>query len=278
MSKPTAILQVTGGPDQEDFAADHGTLNLNLQTGHFYNVSVRLACCTHPRAISFEPGLNASPTMISNRSLYTSTNPFLITAKELIKKGPDSYELRDGSMTSCRLPKPDWRIFAPHILVDNGTARAKNANFRVLALIRFCSCRMSPMASMPSSRQSGFLIPQLEVGSSIKGTVIGEQYYWVINRSADLTVGFQYYSLRGFQQNAEFRYKGLGQDFVHGRYNGVEDRGLAPDYVNQGGQDTIVTARHDMTPYTRARRQRGVSQLLHLPPGLCGKLHAGGRF
>jgi len=26
---------------------------------------------------------------------------------------------------------------------------------------------------------------------------------------------------------------------------------LAPDYVNQGGQDTIVTARHDTTPYTR---------------------------
>ena len=31
-------LQVTGGPDQEDFAADHGTLNVNEQTGHFYNV------------------------------------------------------------------------------------------------------------------------------------------------------------------------------------------------------------------------------------------------
>lgn len=244
-------LQVTGGPDQEDFAADHGTLNLNRQTGRFYNV-IGSVGVLHTAAASnaFVPSLlGLAPT--SNRSLYTSTNPFLISAKELIKKGPDSYELRDGTMTSCRLPKPDWRIFAPHIVVDNGTAKAANANFRALN---------TPILYLPyvthgidtSSRQSGFLIPALEVGSSIKGTVIGEQYYWVINRSADLIVGMQYYSLRGFQQNAQFRYKGHGNDFVLGVYSGLEDRGLAPLHVNQGGQDTIVTARHDMTPYTRA--------------------------
>jgi LPS-assembly protein len=243
-------LQVTGGPDQEDFAADHGTVNLSQQTGHFYNV-IGSVGVIHPAspANAYIPKIFGLPPS-SNRSLYTSTNPFLISAKELIKKGPESYELIDGSMTSCRLPTPDWRILAPRIIVDNGNAKAKNADFQVLN---------RPLLFLPyvthgvdtAARQSGFLIPSLEVGSSIKGTVVGEQYYWVINRSADLLVGFQYYSLRGWEQNAEFRYKGLGHDFVHGTYNGVEDRGLAPDYVNQGGQDTIVTARHDMTPYTR---------------------------
>ncbi|MGO8718449.1 MAG: LPS-assembly protein LptD [Acidobacteriaceae bacterium] len=243
-------LQITGGPDQEDFAADHGTLNLNRQTGRLYDVIGSVGVLrTAAASNAFVPSLlGLAPT--SNRSMYTSTNPFLIGAKELIKKGPDSYELRGGSMTSCRLPKPDWRIFAPRIVVDNGTAKAANANFRALGY---------PILYLPyvthgidtSSRQSGFLIPALEVGSSIKGTVIGEQYYWVISRSADLTVGFQYYSLRGWEQNAEFRYRGLGKTFVHGRYNGVEDRGLEPSHINQGGQDTIVTARRDMTPYTR---------------------------
>jgi LPS-assembly protein len=243
-------LQVTGGPDHEDFAADHGTINLNQQTGHFYDVigSVGVIHTASPASAYIPKIFGLPPT--SNRSLYTSTNPFLIGAKELIKKGPESYELIGGSMTSCRLPKPDWRILAPQIIVDNGTAKARNADFQVLN---------RPVLFLPyvthgvdtAARQSGFLIPSLEVGSSIKGTVVGEQYYWVINRSADLLVGFQYYSLRGWEQNAEFRYKGLGHDFVHGMYNGVEDRGLAPDYVNQGGQDTIVTARHDTTPYTR---------------------------
>jgi len=243
-------LQVTGGPDNEDFAADHGTLNLNQQTGRFYDV-IGSVGVIHPAspANAYIPKIFGLPPS-SNRSLYTSTNPFLISAKELVKKGPESYELIDGTMTSCRLPRPDWRILAHQIIVDNGTAKAKNADFQVLN---------KPLLFLPyvthgvdtAARQSGFLIPSLEVGSSIKGTVVGEQYYWVINRSADLLVGFQYYSLRGWEQNAEFRYKGLGHDFVHGLYNGVEDRGLAPNYVNQGGQDTIVTARHDMTQYTR---------------------------
>ncbi|MES2222194.1 MAG: LPS assembly protein LptD [Acidobacteriota bacterium] len=243
-------LQVTGGPDNEDFAADHGNINLNQQTGHFYHVIGSIGVIRAPSASNaFVPSLlGLAPG--SNRSLYTSTNPFLISAKELIKKGPEDYELIGGSMTSCRLPKPDWRILAPQITVDNGTAKAKNANFRV---------RNVPVLFLPyvthgvdsSNRQSGFLIPSLEVGSTIKGTVIGEQYYWVISRSADLLVGFQYYSLRGWEQNAEFRYRGGGKTFVHGRYNGVEDRGVAPKYVNQGGQDTIITARRDTTPYTR---------------------------
>ncbi|MGA7708779.1 MAG: LPS assembly protein LptD [Acidobacteriaceae bacterium] len=243
-------LQVTGGPDNEDFAADHGTLNLNQQTGHFYDV-IGSVGVIHPAspANAYIPKIFGLPPS-SNRGLYSSTNPFLISAKQLIKKGPESYELISGTMTSCRLPKPDWRILAPQIIVDDGTAKAKNADFQVLN---------KPVLYLPyvthgvdtAARQSCFLSPSLEVGSSIKGTVIGEQYYWVINRSADLLVGFQYYSLRGWEQNAEFRYKGLGHDFVHGLYNGVEDRGLAPNYVNQGGQDTIVTARHDMTQYTR---------------------------
>ncbi len=244
-------LQVTGGPDSEDFAADHGTINLNQQTGHFYDV-IGSVGVIHPAspANAYIPKIFGLPPS-SNRSLYASTNPFLISAKELIKKGPESYELIDGSMTSCRLPTPDWRILAPHILVDNGTAKAKNADFQVLN---------KPILFLPyvthgvdtAARQSGFLIPSLEVGSSIKGTVVGEQYYWVINRSTDLLVGFQYYSLRGWEQNAEFRYKGLDHDFVHGLYNGVEDRGIAQfNYADQGGQDTIITARHDMTRYTR---------------------------
>ncbi|MHB1855920.1 MAG: LPS-assembly protein LptD [Acidobacteriaceae bacterium] len=249
--KADGHLQVTGGPDHEDFDADHGTLNLNRQTGHFYDV-IGSVGVLHAAAASsaYVPELfGLGPT--SNRSLYTSTNPFLITAKELIKNGPESYALVDGSMTSCRLPKPDWRIFAPHIVVANGTAKAANANFRAMGY---------PILYLPyvthgidtAGRQSGFLIPALEVGSTIKGTVIGEQYYWVISRSAGLLVGFQYYSLRGWEQNAEFRYQGMGKTFVHGLYNGLEDRGLAPQYVNQGGQDTMVSARHDMTPYTRA--------------------------
>lgn len=227
-------LQVDGGPDHEEISASHGVMNLDAQTGTFYNVvgSVGVA-----RAAS--------------TTVYTTTNPFLVSGRELIKRGPDTYEVLGGSMTSCRLPKPHWRIVAPHIQVADGTARAWNSTFRLLGY---------PIVYLPyvthavdsSGRQSGFLTPALETGSAIKGTVIGTAYYWAINRSTDLTLGVQYYSLRGFEQSAEFRYRGQGNNFLKGMYTGLQDRGLAPLYQNQGGQDTQISGRRDFTPYTRA--------------------------
>jgi len=227
-------LQLTGGPDNERINASHGVINLDAQTGSFYNVVGSV-------------GLEH----FGSRKLYTTPNPFIVTGKELIKSGPDSYTLIGGSMTSCRLPKPHWRIFAPRIQVDDGTAKAWNSNFRLLGY---------PIVYLPyvthavntSGRQSGFLLPELETGSAIKGTVVGTAYYWAINRSADLTLGLQYYSLRGFAQSAVFRYRGRGNDLLQGHYDGLEDRGLAPLYVNQGGQDTLVVGRRDFSSYTRS--------------------------
>ncbi len=227
-------LQVDGGPDNERISATHGFINLDAETGDFFDVI---------GSVGIQRG--------GSRTVYSTPNPFLMTGKELIKTGPDNYQMIGGSMTSCTLPNPHWRILAPHILVEDGTAKAWNSNFRLLGY---------PILYLPyvthavntSGRQSGFMIPELETGSAIKGTVIGDTYYWAINRSADLTIGLQYYSLRGFQQSAEFRFRGRGNDLVNGQYKGLEDRGLAPLYINQGGQDTLVVARHDLTPYTRA--------------------------
>jgi LPS-assembly protein len=222
-------LQLTGGPDDEQISATHGVLNLERQTGTFYDVIGSVGI----RRVS--------------RSVYGNSNPFVMTGKKLVKNGPDSYEMFGGSMTSCSLPDPHWRILAPHIVVDNGRAAAWNSNFRLLEY---------PILYLPyvthavntSGRQSGFLIPELETGSAIKGTVVGDSYYWVINRSTDLTLGLQYYSKRGIAQSAEFRYRGFGNDYLRGHYDGLEDR----QTPNQGGQHTLLLARHDFRPETRA--------------------------
>jgi LPS-assembly protein len=228
-------LQVDGGPDDEEFTASHGTMNMNAQTGHFYDVLGSVGVQNSVR-----------------RNVYTTPNPFLMSGKELIKMAPDHYRMIQGSMTSCRIPKPHWRISAPRIVVDGGTAKAWNANFRLLGY---------PVIYLPyvthavnaSGRQSGLLIPVFSPYDNIKGTVIGESYYWAISRSSDLLIGLQYYSLRGFEQSAEFRFRGRGNDFLRGIYDGLEDRGIGPNHsINQGGQDTIVMGRHDLTPHTRA--------------------------
>jgi LPS-assembly protein len=227
-------VQLDGGPDQEDITAERADVNLNDQTGRFYHVS---------GSVGVQRGIGA-------QAVYTTPNPFLVRGKLLVKTGPESYALYGGSMTSCRIPKPHWSIVAPHIALDNGKATAWNSHFDLLGM---------PILYLPyvthsvdaNGRQSGFSIPVIS-NSSIKGKIIGEFYYWAINRSSDLMLGVQYYSLRGWEQSAEYRYKGRGNDFLHGYYDGLEDRGYGPQHINQGGQDTIVTGRRDLDTSMRA--------------------------
>ena len=100
--------------------------------------------------------------------------------------------------------------------------------------------------------------------SSTKGFIFGEEYYWAINRSTDLTVGAEYYSLRGWSQSATFRYRGLGNDFAKARYSGLQDRGITTNgvYLNQGGEDVTFSGRHDFTPQTTSGGGFGVSELV----------------
>src|SRR6185503_5919333 len=58
-----------------------------------------------------------------------------------------------------------------------------------------------------------------------KGDTVGEQIYWAINRSTDMTVGTIYYSARGWERTAAIRHRGLGQDFLRANYNAPSDHG-----------------------------------------------------
>ena len=69
-----------------------------------------------------------------------------------------------------------------------------------------------------------------------------------------LTFGTQYFSKRGWSPSGEFRYRGRGEDFVSAHFTALFDRGLAPGYINQGGQDILFNGRRDfdLDEHTRA--------------------------
>src|SRR5258708_21130828 len=48
-----------------------------------------------------------------------------------------------------------------------------------------------------AGRQSGFLIPTIGTSNS-KGTIVGDSFYWAINRSMDATLGAEYLSRPGW--------------------------------------------------------------------------------
>lgn len=228
-------LVLTGGQDHEEIHASHGELNMQAKTGHFYDVAGTA-------------GIRETGT----RATQTTANTFFFTGREVIKFGPGHYEVLGGSMTSCQLPHPDWLFSASKMEIEAGQARSSNSLFRVQGVPLF----YLPYVTHPvdaQGRQSGFLIPVLGE-SSTKGLIIGEEFYWAINRSTDLTVGLQYFSLRGWAQSADFRYRGLGNNFFNAHYRGLLDRGLrqvgAPP-INQGGEDVSLDTRRDFGEHTR---------------------------
>jgi LPS-assembly protein len=231
----TGHLRVTGGPNHEDISASHGKMNLVNQTGRFYDVK---------GSVGLKPA-------VGSKSVYASSNPFLFTGRIVDRTGPQEYEIYDGTVTSCQLPDPDWLLSAAHFSVDSTKAKAQNSIFHVINL----PLLYLPFVTHPvdtETRQSGILIPDPS-NSSTKGIGIGEEFYWAINRSTDLTVGIDYFSKRGWQERSTFRYKGLGNDFATAHYSGLQDRGYYTDgvYVNQGGEDATFLGRHDFSPYSR---------------------------
>lgn len=229
-------ILITGGRNDEYLKAARGTYNLNDQTGRFYEVSgsVGLHAGAHPTG-------------------YVTTNPFLFSGRMVIKTGPEEYDIYDGRVTSCALPNPDWQLVAGHFALDSSKAKAYNSTFRVLNIpIIFLPYVTHPINSQ--QRQSGLLIPSGDVHSSTKGTVIGDEVYLVLGRSADLTAGLQYFSKRGFAQSATFRYKGIGNDFATAHFTALQDRGYFDVnnlYIQQGGQDFTIAFRKKLTSKTR---------------------------
>lgn len=231
----TGHLKVTGGKNNEQIEASHGTFNVKSETGRFYDVTGSV-------------GLRRpSPNKAQSRVIYDNGNPLLFTGRLVVKKGPQEYDVFDGSVTSCQLPKPDWLLTSGKFSLDGETARAKGSVFHLLNVpLLYLPYVTHPVDS--EARQSGLLIPVLGQSSS-KGFIIGEQVYFAINRSMDLTLGSTLYSSRGFAEAGTFRYRGIGQNFVTIHFSALQDRGYTPTggvFTNQGGQDVTLKSRYDV--------------------------------
>ena len=229
----TGHLLIRGGENNERIEASHGIFNTKTETGRFYDVH---------GSVGMAP-LKAGAV----RKVFSNGAPFLFTGRIVVKTGPESYDIYDGSVTSCLLPKPDWLLTAGHFSVADDTAKGYNSVFHLLNL-PILYLPYVTHATDPNLRQSGFMIPTIGQ-SSTKGLILGEQFYLVLNRSMDLTIGSEYYSERGFAEDATFRYKGSGLDFVKFRYTGLLDRLQGAD--NQGGEDALISLRHDYGAKTR---------------------------
>jgi LPS-assembly protein len=237
-------LQMSGGPADISLSASRGEMRLNMHTARFYDVTGTSGIRRSGRA-----------------TVYSTANPFIFSARVVLQTGEGRYKIIDGTMTNCRLPKPDWQLLARHIDVAEGHASTTNTIFKLFGV---------PIFDLPylrhpvdeGGRESGLLIPVISNGSSIRGFTFGEQAYIVLNRSMDMVLGSEYYSRRGWAPNGDFRYKGPGLDHLTVRWNALFDRGYDQEVgsgplagqtvrVNQGGVDIVAIGREDFSPDTR---------------------------
>ena len=263
----TGHVILTVGETDEHIEASHGTVNIQTMNGRFYDVAGSV-------------GLHQKPVddaaSVTQRAVYANGNPFLFTGKLVVKSGPRQLHIFSGTITSCQLAHPDWLLSGREFSVEGTKAYARNSVFRLLSLpILWLPYVTHPVDA--SSRQTGILIPEIGFNSAAKGNTIGEQIYWAINRSTDLTIGTIYYTARGWEQTASLRYRGLGSDFFRAHYSALHDRGYYPGggkvYLNQSGTDILLSARHDLfaeddsapSPPVRARIVADVEYLSSFP-------------
>ena len=211
-------LVFEGGPHDEHVTASHGTFNTQNETGKFYDVI----------------GMTGAKFRGKN-VILTSSNPFVFSGQEVDRVGSDHYVVYHGVITTCELPEPKWEYHASKIDVTIGAdAKIYHSNFRLHGIpIFYFPYVQHPVENL--GRQTGFLIPNIGQ-SSQKGTIIGDAFYWAINPAADLSLGAEYYSHRGFAEHGEFRAKPDEKSSIDFRYFQVIDR------LNEGGVDARLLA------------------------------------
>jgi len=215
-------VSLDGGPHDAHILADHGDYNVHQQTGKFYEVS----------------GTTGARFQGKNVTL-TSSSPVAFKGKEVEKTGPDEYIIYKGSVTSCELPRPKWTFSAAKIIVRVGdSAKVYNTIFRIRGIpVLYLPFAAPPVESL--GRKSGFLVPSLGQ-SNTRGFILGDSFYWAVNRSTDATVGAEYLSKRGWELTDDFRIRPSDTSYLNLNFFGVLDRGVPNSTggrTDQGGQD-----------------------------------------
>ena len=99
-----------GGPYDEHVEASHGNYNVRTQVGTFYDVIG-----------------TAGFRLRRSGYILTTSNPFAFTGKVVEKQGPDHYLVRQGTVTTCELPRPKWAVRSQP---DYGRRRRQRENLQ----------------------------------------------------------------------------------------------------------------------------------------------------
>ena len=204
---------------QQDLRAERRSYNIQTELGTFYEARGR-----------------ASSASQGGPRLLTTDNPFQFEAS-IVHKAGEHYTLHDGRVTNCEPTNPWWTLRSSRAEVFPGrSAVVRNGVLRLRGIpLLYVPYFRKSLKRMP--RQSGFLTPTIG-NSSRFGRILGQSYYWAINRSFDATFGGTLYTSRGFATNASLRGRPTRNSNFDAVFFDVRDRGRELDdgsRLKQGG-------------------------------------------
>lgn len=156
------------------------------------------------RCSRLEVNLTTKTGTIEKGTIYIKQGNFTIIGEQIDKVGDQQYKVKQGQLTTCDMPKPDWRFSARDIdITIEGYAKTKDTRFHILdKTVLYFPYGVFPVLVQ---RQSGFLMPEFNL-SSKDGIKIKDAYFWAIDKDKDATIGLEYIEDRGFKPEVEFRY------------------------------------------------------------------------
>ncbi len=168
--------------------------------------------------------------------ILTTDNPFYIQGA-VVNKAAETYIVHDGTVTNCEPEDKWWTLTAPRTTIKPGeSATVYRGVMRLKGVpILYMPVFRKSLERVP--RQSGFLTPN--VGNSSQfGFVLGQSYFWAINRSYDATVNGTLYAGRGVASQVSMRGRPTQNSSFDAVFFGVNDRGRKLDNgerLKQGG-------------------------------------------
>ena len=177
-------------------AADRADFNARTRLGTFHN------------ARGFAT-LGAPPASTPNGTKPTLDPDVQFYGETLEKTAEDTYVITNGGFTSCVQANPRWEM-------TSGSLKLRVDHYALLRNM-FLKVKGVPAIYLPimyyplseDNRSSGFLMPTYG-SSSVKGQMIGNAFFWAINRSQDATIMHDWYSKTGQAIAGEYRYASLG--------------------------------------------------------------------
>lgn len=170
---------------------------------------------------------------------------FHVTAQVAERFADETWEFHNVTVTACESPKPCWLLSQARVWYRPGDyVKGKNTVFRFHDVPIF----WMPVVVAPSEsrdRQTGFLIPSISKSTS-RGRGIREEFYYVINDSADASFVGEYYSLRGPTGELNFRAKPTSTGWIS------VNSFFAHDRLKQGGHSLRILSYSNLGQYSRA--------------------------